>query len=176
VPSDLFNDTYPNAELQYEARMPGGAPLPAWLAFDPRNLTFTGTPPIGSHGTMEVEIVARDQFGNQAQATFQITVGRESKDLEQMLAHIHAAAPDSHPARPAHDGGARHRTDGGARHGTDGPRHTAPVPQPHGSNAGRTAFSAQLREAGPIGKILQARRMVHSVVEAAAVQGAQSKS
>ena len=89
VPSDLFNDTNPTAELQYDARMPGGAPLPPWLAFDARNLTFTGTPPEGSHGTVEVEIVAHDQFGNQATATFQITVGRESKDIEQMLSHLH---------------------------------------------------------------------------------------
>jgi hypothetical protein len=168
VPSDLFSDTYPNAELQYEARMPGGMPLPAWLSFDARNLTFTGTPPAGSHGTVEVEIVAHDQFGNQAQATFQITVGRESKDLDRMLEHARAAAHDSHPARPAHDGG--------ARHGADGPRHPAQAPQSHGANAGRAAFSAQLREAGPIGKILQARRMVHSVVGAAAVQGAKSTS
>ena len=173
VPSDLFSDTYPNAELQYEARMPGGMPLPAWLTFDPRNLTFTGTPPAGSHGTMEVEIVAHDQFGNQAQATFQITVGRESKDLDRMLDHARAAAHDSHPARSAHDGG--------ARHGTDGLRHSPPAApampaaQSHGANVGRAAFSAQLREAGPIGKILQARRMVHSVV-GAAMQGAKSSS
>ncbi|WP_162878039.1 DUF4347 domain-containing protein [Trinickia diaoshuihuensis] len=168
VPSNLFDDTYPNAELQYEAHMPGGAPLPAWLVFDPRNLTFTGTPPLGSHGTVEVEIVARDQFGNQAQATFQITVGRESKDLEQMLAHMHAAAQDSHPARPAHDGG--------IRDGKEGARHGASAPQTHGANAGRPGLTAQLREAGPIGKILQARRMVHSVVGAAAMQGAKSTS
>lgn len=168
VPSNLFNDTYPNAELQYDAHLPGGAPLPGWLMFDPRNLTFTGTPPIGSHGTLEIEIVARDQFGNQAQATFQITVGRESKDLDQMLAHMHAAAQDSHHARPANDGG--------ARHGKDDARHTAPAAPSHAANAGRPAFSAQLREAGPIGKILQARRMVHSVVGAAVMQGSKTTS
>jgi uncharacterized repeat protein (TIGR01451 family) len=168
VPSNLFNDTYPNAELQYDAHMPGGAPLPAWLVFDPRNLTFTGTPPAGSHGTVEVEIVARDQFGNQAQATFQITVGRESKDLEQMLAHMHAAAQDSHHGRAAHDGG--------HSHAKDAVRHHAPTPQPHATNAGRPAFSAQLRDAGPIGKILQARRMVHSVVGAAAIPSTKTTS
>jgi large repetitive protein len=168
VPSNLFNDTYPNAELQYDAHMPGGAPLPAWLVFDARNLTFTGTPPAGSHGTVEVELVARDQFGNQAQATFQITVGRESKDLEQMLAHMHAAAQDTHHAAPAHDGH--------VRHGKHDARHHAPAPQTHGAGAGRPAFSAQLRDAGPIGKILQARRMVHSVVGAAAMETAKSSS
>ena len=171
VPSDLFNDTYPNAELQYDARMPGGAPLPAWLTFDARNLTFTGTPPAGSRGTVEVEIVAHDQFGNQAAATFQITVGRDSHDIERMLAHLHEARPRSHSAHPAHDGGGRHGTDGrphhegGGRHNTEGTSPTAPGPQ--AASVGRSAFSAQLREAGPIGKILQARRMVHSVIGAA---------
>ncbi|RDU97994.1 DUF4347 domain-containing protein [Trinickia dinghuensis] len=164
VPSDLFSDTYPNAELQYEARMPGGVPLPPWLTFDSRNLTFEGTPPAGSHGTVEVEIVAHDQFGNQAQATFQITVGRESKDLEQLLSHADAAAKASHPVVRGHDGG--------TRHGAHGPRHA--TPEPHGMNTGRPAFSAQLREAGPVGKLLQARRMVHSVVGAAAAQGGKS--
>lgn len=172
VPSDLFNDTYPNAELQYDARMPGGAPLPPWLAFDARNLTFTGTPPEGSHGTVEVEIVAHDQFGNQATATFQITVGRESKDIEQMLSHLHATQPGAHAPQPAHDGGARHEHDGGARHRHDGPPHKAGALQ----GAGRTAFTAQLRDAGPIGKILQARRMVHSVVGAVAGHGAEPTS
>ena len=171
VPSNLFNDTYPNAELQYDAHLPGGAPLPGWLTFDSRNLTFTGTPPAGSHGTVEIEIVARDQFGNQAQATFQITVGRESKDLEQMLAHMHAAAQDTHHARPAHDGDGRH-----GKHDAHDRRHQTPASHTHGAGAGRPAFSAQLRDAGPIGKILQARRMVHSVVGAAAMEAAKSTS
>jgi uncharacterized repeat protein (TIGR01451 family) len=167
VPSDLFNDTYPNAELQYDARMPGGAPLPAWLTFDARNLTFTGTPPVGSRGTVEVEIVAHDQFGNQATATFQITVGRESKDLEQMLSNLHASPPAKHSGHGAHDvheGGARH-------HGHDvKPHGTSPTSAP-AQGAGRAAFSAQLREAGPVGKLLQARRMVHSVVGAVSAPG-----
>ena len=135
-------------------------------------MTFTGTPPEGSHGTVEVEIVAHDQFGNQATATFQITVGRESKDIEQMLSHLHATQPGAHAPQPAHDGGARHEHDGGARHRHDGPPHKAGALQ----GAGRTAFTAQLRDAGPIGKILQARRMVHSVVGAVAGHGAEPTS
>jgi hypothetical protein len=162
LPSDLFNDTYPNAELQYEARAPGGGPLPPWLEFDARSLTFTGTPPVGSRGTVEVEIVAHDQFGNQATATFQITVGRESHDLEHMLAQINVAppAPASHPTQAGHQGNHQgdHPTDDQTSHQRDhSPR-----------AAGRSAFSAQLRNAGPVGKILQARQMVHSVVGAAA--------
>jgi hypothetical protein len=34
--------------------------------------------------------------------------------------------------------------------------------------AGRKAFSTQLRDAGPLGKLMQARQMVQSVVQATA--------
>ncbi|PTB21003.1 hypothetical protein C9I57_09775 [Trinickia symbiotica] len=162
VPSDLFNDTYPNAELQYEARAPGGGPLPPWLEFDARSLTFTGTPPLGSRGTVEVEIVAHDQFGNQATATFQITVGRESHDLEHMLAQLNVAPPASvsHRTQAGHESDHKtdDQTDDRSGHRTD----------QSSRGEGRSAFSAQLRNAGPVGKILQARQMVHSVVGAAA--------
>jgi len=213
VPSDLFNDTYPNAQLEYEARAPGGGPLPSWLIFDARNLTFAGTPPAGSHGTVEVEIAAEDQFGNHATAQFQITVGRESRDLDQLLAHApvpqqasHPAAkqPGSHSAQRAtqqHDAhgehrgphrnadanqaqshrpvssvsGAEHHGDSGS-HSTDGPHGSVSKRDIDGGTAGddvaqlsspgRSAFSAQLRDAGPVGKIIQARQMVRSIVEA----------
>jgi hypothetical protein len=200
VPSDLFNDTYPNAQLEYEARAPGGGPLPAWLIFDARSLTFAGTPPLGARGTVEVEIVAHDQFGNHATATFQITVGRESHDVEQMLARL---SPDPRQAaHAAHKEGGSHKAPEHARQDArahaagsgdrshaapnDVPSHSAPShpaertnPQhdagrdqraPHTdayqSAPGRSAFSAQLRDAGPIGKIIQARQMVRSIVEA----------
>ena len=177
VPSNLFDDTYPGANLEYDARGPGGGPLPQWLEFDSRNLTFSGTPPLGTHGTIEVEIVGRDQFGNQATATFEITVGRESHDLDQMLERVSLKQPVAHPA-PAHH---RHRhavhhehaqqvqphhaqhqpvVDSGRRVPADVAT-TAP-PQP-----GRSAFSAQLRDAGPVGRILQARQILEAIVEAA---------
>lgn len=200
VPSNLFDDTYPNAELEYDARSPGGGPLPPWLRFDARSLTFAGTPPVGSRGTVEVEIVAHDQFGNYATATFQITVGQESHDVEQMLAHLSVKPPAAHPAPPGRD----------AQHG----EHDAhPHAQPHGQHhadrhaqsqhlpsasqrgetggagivrgraggdvasaaaapSGRSAFSAQLRDAGPVGRILQARQIVNSIAEAATVESA----
>jgi hypothetical protein len=189
VPSNLFDDTYPGATLEYDARAPGGGALPQWVEFDSRNLTFTGTPPAGSHGTVEVEIVARDQFGNQAYATFQITVGREPDDLGQLLQRVGVKEPVAHAA-PPHQA-VRHTTT--QQHPLPGTRqsvepHHAPA-QPvaatgsHGATdatadtamsapvqMGRRAFSAQLRDAGPIGKILQARQIVETIAEVAPVE------
>lgn len=217
VPSNLFDDTWPNASLEYDARAPGGGALPSWLHFDARNLTFTGTPPPGSHGTVEVEIVARDQFGNQASATFAITVGREARDLEAMMTRVNAKAPahgahaaphvathasrhgaheaqkpprGDHPKHAPHQPPVAHRGDGGdggdrsdQAHG-DKRDDTGMVDAAHASpgsldvamiapaQAGRSAFSAQLRDAGPIGKILQARQIVEAIAQVVPLESA----
>ena len=171
VPSNLFDDTYQGAELSYDARSPGGGPLPQWLLFDARNLTFTGTPPRGTHGTVEVEIVARDQFGNEATATFQIMVGREPHDLDQMLKRLvikDAPAPVARTHAPEH---------GQPVHGRHDVQHQPVHPQPQQhpqqhAQMGRSAFSAQLRDAGPIGRILQARQIVETIAEVAPVESA----
>jgi hypothetical protein len=52
----------------------------------------------------------------------------------------------------------------GATDGTADTTMSAPV------QMGRRAFSAQLREAGPVGKILQARQIVETIAEAAPVE------
>ncbi|MFM0120698.1 DUF4347 domain-containing protein [Paraburkholderia sp. RL18-101-BIB-B] len=171
VPANLFDDTYQGAELSYDARSPGGGPLPQWLLFDARNLTFTGTPPRGTHGTVEVEIVGRDQFGNEATATFQIMVGREPHDLDQMLKRLvvkDAPAPVARTHAPEH---------GQPVHGRHDVQHQPAHPQPQQhpqqhAQLGRSAFSAQLRDAGPIGRILQARQIVQTIAEVAPVESA----
>jgi hypothetical protein len=197
VPSNLFDDTWPNASLEYDARAPGGAPLPPWLQFDARNLTFSGTPPLGSHGTIEVEIIARDQFGNQASATFAITVGRESRDLDALMARVNAKAPAAHATDAAHvarDHHAQQDRHTHQQHQTQHPLHQPPVAHRGGDSsigdaahrssttldvamiaptqAGRSAFSAQLRDAGPIGKILQARQIVEAIAHVVPVESA----
>ena len=170
-------------------RAPGGGALPEWVEFDSRNLTFTGTPPAGSHGTVEVEIVARDQFGNQAYATFQITVGREPDDLGQLLQRVGVKEPVARAELPHQ--AVRHTTT--QQHPLPGTRQSV---EPHHAQAqpvastgshgaadaaadaamttpvqmGRRAFSAQLRDAGPIGKILQARQIVETIAEVAPVE------
>jgi hypothetical protein len=56
VPAGTFAD---DDALVLSATQPGGAPLPAWLTFDPATGTFTGTPPAG-FTTLDVRITASD--------------------------------------------------------------------------------------------------------------------
>ncbi|HLZ67437.1 MAG TPA: putative Ig domain-containing protein, partial [Aliidongia sp.] len=197
VPSNLFDDTYPGAQLQYEARDPAGGALPAWLQFDPRNLTFTGTPPASAHGAVDVLIVAKDQFGNEATASFRILVGREPEDLQHLLAPTTPppstdglvvavpAAPDGDgtpvtgngaaPGRRTHAGAVPHDRHADAGHGHVQLDHVhggtvdglfASLAQPaHGGRTGHSAFSAQLREAGPIGRLSQARQLLDTIAK-----------
>ena len=46
--------------ITYDASLPGGAELPSWLRFDPATLTFTGTPPAGALGSIEVLVRGSD--------------------------------------------------------------------------------------------------------------------
>ena len=46
--------------ITYDASLPGGAELPSWLRFDPVTLTFTGTPPAGALGSIEVLVRGSD--------------------------------------------------------------------------------------------------------------------
>ena len=46
--------------LTYNATLAGGDPLPSWLHFDPATLTFTGTPPAGTLGTLGIVVRGSD--------------------------------------------------------------------------------------------------------------------
>ncbi|HWA37894.1 MAG TPA: VCBS domain-containing protein, partial [Burkholderiales bacterium] len=57
VPLGTFTDV--DSALTLSATLAGGAPLPAWLGFDPLTRTFAGTPPAG-FGPMAVQVTASD--------------------------------------------------------------------------------------------------------------------
>lgn len=46
-----------------EVRQANGAPLPSWMRFDPLTGRFTGTPPVGFSGTLQLELSVRDAQG-----------------------------------------------------------------------------------------------------------------
>ncbi len=186
VPSNLFEDSYPGAQLEFEARSPDGGSLPSWLEFDARNLTFSGTPPATSHGAVDVLIVARDQFGHEATASFRILVGRDDKALQDLMAPPKKGTTSDGaslvvPAAPATNGNSAspHRgqksTARETRHadaGNDAPDGT--VDGLFGSltghsagnrQLGRTAFSAQLRDAGAMGRLSQARHLLEAIAK-----------
>lgn len=52
-------------------------PLPAWLVFDPATRSFSGAPPLGSRGVLDVVLTATDGRGREASTTLRLSVERE---------------------------------------------------------------------------------------------------
>ncbi len=138
VPETLFHRADPDRRLEYRAQLPGGLPLPDWLRFDPRTLTLAGTPPIAAHGTLDVQIVARDEAGRTATGDVHLRIGRNPAELLALLRTAERSRP---AATPAPD----HRPVRGqpARPAVHRPHAVAPpadAPRP-----ARAGFSEQLR-------------------------------
>jgi Ca2+-binding RTX toxin-like protein len=76
VPGSLFGDA-DGDPLTLTASLSGGAPLPAWLVFDASTGTFSGTPPSGAAGALDIVVTASD--GLAATATgFRLTIAGET--------------------------------------------------------------------------------------------------
>lgn len=73
VPAGAFADVDVGDSLSLQASL-GGATLPAWLQFDAANGTFTGTPPAGTAGELQVVITATDRAGATVSQTLQLVV------------------------------------------------------------------------------------------------------
>jgi VCBS repeat-containing protein/CshA-type fibril repeat protein len=76
VPRWMFRHTNPNEQLEFEAARPDGSSLPEWLTFNPKTLKFSGVPPKGAHNE-RVMVTARDTYGNEVHATFNVHVNKE---------------------------------------------------------------------------------------------------
>jgi hypothetical protein len=72
LPANTFTD--PQGEgLSYSASQSNGSLLPAWLVFDAKTETFTGTVPVGPE-TLSLKVTATDTSGLSATETFSLTV------------------------------------------------------------------------------------------------------
>ena len=69
LPGDAFTDVDVGDVLAFSA-----SGLPAWLKFDAGSATFSGTPPAGTAGTVDVTVTATDLAGATAQQTLSIRV------------------------------------------------------------------------------------------------------
>ena len=74
VPANTFTDVDPGDQLSYSASLAGGQALPSWLTFDPTTQAFSGTPPAGAIGTLEVRVTAVDLTGLLAASTFVLSI------------------------------------------------------------------------------------------------------
>ncbi len=73
IPSNAFIDL-DNEVLTYSASKKGGSLLPNWLSFNPTSLLFSGTPLSTDIQTLELQLMATDGNGAQAQQIFNLTV------------------------------------------------------------------------------------------------------
>lgn len=74
LPADVFADVDAGDALSYSATLDDGSPLPAWLAFDPATVTFSGTPANGDVGVMSLKVTATDLAGASASEAFRLTI------------------------------------------------------------------------------------------------------
>jgi hypothetical protein len=86
----MFRHTNPNEQLEFEAARPDGSSLPEWLTFNPKTLKFSGVPPKGAHNE-RVMVTARDTYGNEVHATFNVHVNKE-----RMRSGVHHKVFDKH--------------------------------------------------------------------------------
>jgi VCBS repeat-containing protein len=69
-----FADPDAGEVLSYTAKLANGDPLPAWLGFDPKNGSFSGTPGAGDAANLSVVVRAIDKGGLRAPITFNLDV------------------------------------------------------------------------------------------------------
>ena len=74
LPDGLVSDANAGDWVRVAATLADGAPLPAWLSFDARTQTFSGTPGAGDVGTLAIRLTATDAGGASASAETVLTI------------------------------------------------------------------------------------------------------
>jgi len=82
VPRDTFITTA--SSLTLSATMADGSKLPEWLEFNAETGEFSGTPPEGFDGQLDLTVSARDGQGGEASTSFSLIIG----DLAQEDANL----------------------------------------------------------------------------------------
>ncbi|KAJ6226653.1 dystroglycan-related [Anaeramoeba flamelloides] len=84
IPSDTFNNTDANENLQYSAEMENGDPLPDWLAFDNVTLTFSGESPDNCSTEYMIKVIASDSCDS-AYGVFLLNITNEPPYSNHLL-------------------------------------------------------------------------------------------
>ena len=150
-------------QLYVEARNADGGPIPNWLTFDATTMSFSGSPPGPLARPLVMIIIIRDSKGNQTFVNVpvltapsgdvtefynQITSQRLRQLIRQVLHRNGGQADISTPEQSSPERLAEH------------------VPADPGNRAfdgtfeGRAAFTTQLRAAGRMGRLAEARAML----------------
>lgn len=100
LPSGVFANSDTSAKTSVEAELSDGQPLPTWLSFNKANGQFTGTPPAGTSGTLEIRLLATDNRGNTARADFTLRISDSSENPASGTAN-----PSENPAQTTTNSG-----------------------------------------------------------------------
>ncbi|MFT3736953.1 MAG: VCBS domain-containing protein [Rhodocyclaceae bacterium] len=74
LPAGTFADVNASEVLTYSAKLSNGSALPSWLSFNATTGVFSGTPGIGSAGTVAIVVTATDKAGATATGSFNIVI------------------------------------------------------------------------------------------------------
>ncbi|UCU92299.1 cadherin domain-containing protein [Hydrogenophaga taeniospiralis] len=85
IPADTFGHNDPTASFTLSAVLYNGAPLPAWLKFDPIKGEFSGVPPEGYQGELVVKLIATDSEGRQIETLVRIRIGVNGAAAEKAV-------------------------------------------------------------------------------------------
>ena len=98
LPQGMFRHSDASAKVKVEAKLADGRPLPNWLNFDADSGRFTGKPPVGSGGYIDIKVTARDQNGNVVEAQFLFHV-TESKSVRPAAVDVKPVGDDTDKPR-----------------------------------------------------------------------------
>jgi hypothetical protein len=146
LPAGVFGHSDKNAVITIKATLADGSPLPSWLKFDASSGTFSGTPPAGEKGKLEIKVTARDKAGTEATVKFKLSTAKSGD----------ATAADQ-PETPA-DG--QKSTDAGRSRD----HQTAHAPLP-----GRPSLTAQVKAAGRDSFMAEGLALLESLLKAAGI-------
>ncbi|GBQ90134.1 hypothetical protein AA13595_2822 [Gluconacetobacter johannae DSM 13595] len=135
--------------LTLQAEQATGAPLPAWLSFDPQSSRFDGEAPEDTFGSLDVRVVGHDAFGHEASVDVHIVIGHD---------RLVSATMDPQPVTQAvQQGLGQVQTNVNALLFDT----RLEMPQSPGLPAqGRAGFGEQLRQVGPMMRHHQARALL----------------
>jgi Ca2+-binding RTX toxin-like protein len=74
LPISLFTDVDANDRVAVSATLKNGNPLPSWLTYNAALQTFSGTPPPGQAGQIEIKLIGTDTANANASTAFKLTI------------------------------------------------------------------------------------------------------
>ncbi|CAH2029841.1 tandem-95 repeat protein [Trichlorobacter ammonificans] len=153
LPTGTFRHSNAGARVAIEASLADGRPLPGWLSFDPDSGRFTGKPPAGTGGAMDIKVMARDDQGSVAFTQFLLHISEQESKAAHTLKNQGDGETTSAPG--VSGTGQGQQTEAGpagepAEPATSaGPGVERRQSREHGTSSGRPSLAEQLRQQQP---------------------------